>query len=172
MSDWGVALARPNMERTALVNLARQGYESYAPRIQDLTARRVNGQLVKVRQEQFLFGRYFFVRIMDTWRSITGTKGISQLLMNNDKPVLLHAHEISKLKSREVNGLVRLPRRVALNNALSDGASVRVSEGVFSGFKGVCSGMTLQERVVVLLNIAGRSVRVKIAATDLELIKV
>src|SRR4051812_24282645 len=112
-------MTKPNFEASAAAHLRRQGYEYYYPRH---LLRRPNQPPV-IRP---LFPRYIFILIDQVWYSVTGTRGISKVLMGDTCPETLPAGVIEALKSRESkDGLVSLP----IPPKFSPGQSLRVKHG-------------------------------------------
>lgn len=169
-SDWSIAIAQPLQERRALVNLAQQGFECYAPRML-ARVRKTQGKISRVlMQPAYLFGRYFFVRFSEHWRAITGTRGVHSLLINasGTLPLLLRNADVDRLRSREgADGLIRMRGNAKL--AFNAGDKARVNEGQFSGLEGIVEMSSVDDRVAVLLSMMGRKVRVEMEAADLTL---
>lgn len=156
---WGVAMTQPNCEVRADEHLTRQGFQTYLPRFKSTTALRGR----KIVQSKILFRNYIFVNIADRWKSIFGTRGVSTLLMNGDKPSTVSDELIRRLKSQEQNGLIILPAGKRFHR----GQSVKVLSGQFQGLLGLYDGMSASDREIVLLRMFGRLTRVQIAASDL-----
>jgi|HubBroStandDraft_6_1064221.scaffolds.fasta_scaffold00056_106 transcriptional antiterminator RfaH len=138
---WGVVYAQAQCERVAGRNLERQGYEVFLPECQTRKGVRP------------LFPRYLFVLLdLYRWWPITGTRGVSGLLMNGERPGAVEDEVIEELKRRRGDeGLVRLER-------FGVGDRVRVDEGPFSGLEGLVTGNS-RRRVEVLLSIMNRKVK-------------
>lgn len=147
-----MAVTKPNFEATAAEHLRRQGYEYYYPRH---LLRRPN----KVPVIRPLFPRYIFILIDQVWYSITGTRGISTVLMGDTAPETLPAVVIENLKKRESkDGLVSLP----IPPKFAVGQHVRVKTGPLEGQLLVYEGMSTQERVRVLFQAMGRACTVEL----------
>lgn len=169
MTGWAVVIAQPMQERRALINLAQQGFECYAPRVIQSVRRNVGRVSKLVKSPQYLFGRYFFVRVIDQWKSINSTRGVQSLLVDvhSTRPMTLHEADIARLKAREdKNGFIQLR---CGKNALDffAGDKVRVTEGQFIGLSAVFEAATQNDRVAVLLSLMGRQVRVEMEASDI-----
>ena len=97
---WTVCHTHPQAERWALLNLVRQGYETYLP-LMTVTRRDRATPTIRHRVEVPLFSRYVFVNIQSDqrWIPVRYTVGIHQLLMNDGKPQRLDAGVISALKA-------------------------------------------------------------------------
>jgi transcriptional antiterminator RfaH len=139
---WGVVYAQAQCERVAGRNLERQGYEVFLPECQTRKGVRP------------LFPRYLFIMLgVSGWWPVTGTRGVSGLLMNGERPGEVGSEVIEELKRRRGDeGLVRLER-------FGVGDRVRIEEGPMVGFEGLVVG-SARRRVEVLLAMMGRQVRV------------
>ena len=150
---WIVALTRPNQERIACDNLARQGFQFYWPRF--LQKRTSKPNLVLS-----LFPRYLFVLIDKEWYPITGTRGVSKVLRGVDGPLTLPSHELDKMRKREgADGLIQLAQAP---DRFSPGDKVKASEGPLAGQALIYEGMTAKERCHVLATMLGGTVRVEL----------
>jgi|SRR6185312_5418459 transcriptional antiterminator RfaH len=155
---WYVVQTQPRAEPKAVVNLARQGFETYMPRF--LKRRRHARRIETI--EAPLFPRYLFVRVdlaSQRWRCIHSTVGVSRLVCNGDEPAAVSDAIVGGLRAREgEDGLVRLaPRR-----RFAQGEPVRVIDGALASCLGLYEGMADGDRVAVLLDLLGRKVRVVI----------
>jgi transcriptional antiterminator RfaH len=153
---WYVVQTQPHAESKAAAHLARQGFDTYLPRI--LKRRRHARRVDTVAAP--LFPRYMFV-IVDVaaqrWRAIQSTIGVSRLVCNGERPAPISAQVIDELRRREDDrGFVKLEQRPRF----ASGDKVRVLDGVFSTCLGLFEGMTDGERVTILLDLLGRKVRV------------
>jgi transcriptional antiterminator RfaH len=161
--SWYLVYAKPRQEEVALVNLERQGYATYLPRVRQQRRRR--GQRVDVVEP--LFPRYLFIHLdtqTDNWGPIRSTLGVASLVRFGPEPARVPDDLIEFLKARE--------GREGLHDwAEPDyraGDRVRVAEGPFQGFAGILQARTSRERVVVLLEIMGRPVRAQVRTAQIE----
>jgi transcriptional antiterminator RfaH len=155
---WFVARAKPSSEGAACLNLERQGYAVYYPRLQRRTVYR--GRWIE--RILPLFPRYLFVRL-DTSRQslapVRSTLGIADIVRFGSRPALVPDRIIAELRGRAdaATGLHRLH-----TSALERGAAVRVIGGVFAGLDGIFEREVGEERVVVLLRLLGQETAVRI----------
>lgn len=149
---WCVVVTKPNHEAIAAVNLQRQGFSYYYPRFK---FQKSGSHSPVVRP---LFPRYMFVFIEEVWRSITGTRGISYVLMGEGGPQTLPDSAIKKMKDREIGGLYQL----VAPPKFQPGEAVKATEGPLMGLPLIYEGMTSHERVRVLMDLLGRKVPVTI----------
>lgn len=148
--SWIVAVTKPNHEEIAAVNLQRQGFSYYYPKF---LLKKPNLKTLT----RPLFPRYMFVFVEQMWRSLSGTRGISYILMGEGGPQTVSDGIIDAIKSREdKNGLYQL----TAPPKFQPGEKVKAEEGPFSGLPLVYEGMTGNERVTVLTEMLGRVVRI------------
>jgi len=144
MTQWAVAVTRPNYERLAEEHLKRQGFETYLPRFRERIF--VRGRACY--RQQILFRRYIFVQVASAWHAVQRSFGVVGLLCSGNKPAVVSQRIIMDLKARDTGEFVRLPR-------LRLGQKVRVTEGPFAGRIGLYQGMTSRQREAVLLTAIG-----------------
>jgi transcriptional antiterminator RfaH len=156
MSYWSVAMTKSSSEHIAQHHLRRQGFETYLPKF----ISRV-GKETKVK---VLFPRYIFVHISLQWHAITGTRGITRLIMNQTTPSIVNNRIIDNLMKREDSkGFIVLdePPKFRI------GEKVRVVNSAFQGYLGVYDGMRDHDRSRVLIDLLGQSVPVELDDCDL-----
>src|SRR5262245_11810504 len=154
MDGWGIVQTHANREAIAAAELARKGFENYLPRIA-VTSRR------GTRRPVPLFPGYLFVRIVTVWYPVISTVGVLRLLRNGERePARIDDAIVRDIRSREVRGIVRLPKRIAI------GDQVKIIRGSFRDHVAVYEGMSGKERQRVLLELLGRQVRVELDPDD------
>lgn len=162
---WAVAKAKPSLEKFAAEHVKRQGHEYYLPLMQETVVDKRGWKTFQVRP---LFPRYLFIRIVDRWRHLQGTRGLTGLILSGDAPARLDDNYILELKSREnAEGVVILPSEEDARR-FTQGQEVHVTSGLFAGEIGIFDGSSAHERERVLINILGRKVSVLIASAALE----
>jgi transcriptional antiterminator RfaH len=158
--QWYVVQSQLNSENRAVVNLERQGFDTYLPRY--LKRRRHARRVDEVAAP--LFPRYLFVGIdlnVQRWRSIFSTVGVSRIICNGGFPAPVPAQVVSALKDREnASGFVELDRRPIFQ----PGEQIRLQDGAFADCLGLYQGMNDNDRVTVLIDLLGRKVRVMVDA--------
>jgi len=164
MHRWYVVQTQPNAEHRALVNLARQGYEAYLPRI---TRQKRHARRVETVQKP-LFPRYMFVKLdrnQDVWRPILSTFGVSSLIRQGNEPLPVPDGVIEALQGREQTGeLIEIPAVLKMK----EGDPVEVSDGPFAQLVANFVRMKDHERVVVLLDMLGRKVNATVPANTVS----
>ena len=165
MITWCVAYTQALKEGLAAQNLLAQGFEVYLPRFKKLRkhARKVEEVLAP------LFPRYVFVgmdREVAAWRLVNGTRGVSHLLMTDDRhPASVPTSVIESLKSQEVSaGVVPVETLVAFTK----GEKIRIMEGAFKDHVAIFDGLDDKSRVQLLLSFLGRDTKVILPAYAVE----
>lgn len=163
MKRWYVAHTRPQAEARAREHLVHQGFEAWLPEYRK--KRRHARRTDEVRRP--LFPRYLFVHLdleAQQWRAVLGTVGV-QHLVGGDPPTPIADQVIATLKARvDEEGLV--PVSPALS--LQAGDTVRIAEGPLADLEGVFLDIDDKDRVAILLRMMGRTMRVQVAAGDVE----
>ena len=158
MTAWFAVYTRARAEAMAREHLRRQGYEVYLP--QHMKPRR------HARRTDFvpapLFPRYLFVaidRLHQRWRPILSTVGVCDLVRQGERPAEIAAKLVEALRRRERDGAFEHAAQV---QGLRPGDPVRVAAGPFADLVGRFYGMAATDRVFVLLEMLGRSVKAQL----------
>lgn len=156
---WFLIFTKPAGEQTAKTHLERQGYRVYYPRVLCPVLRRGRWSERIVA----LFPRYLFVQL-DTLRQSLGpvrsTVGVTS--------VVRFGHEAAPVPDTLVDDLIGRTdpdsgfHRLANSRRLEPGARVNVIAGAFEGLDGVFERAAGGDRVVVLLNLLGRTTPVRV----------
>jgi len=146
---WSVVQSQPAQEPRALWHMTYQGFTTYAPK--EKITRITRGK--KRTHARFLFPRYVFVWITDTWHALFSTLGLTRVLMNGEQPARIPEGWVEYMRAQERNGLITLPKHRFLI-----GQKVTVGGGLFLGAKGLYQGMTSRDREIVLLEALGARV--------------
>jgi transcriptional antiterminator RfaH len=100
-----------------------------------------------------------FVFVEQIWRSLTGTRGISYLLMGEGGPQMVADSVVNAIKKRDdKNGLFQL----TAPPKFTPGEKVKTQDGPLAGLALIYEGQSAHERVKVLANLLGRSVRIEL----------
>lgn len=155
---WYVAKTHPNGEQKALFHLERQGFVVYLPRY----LRRISHARRTSWQPRPLFPTYLFVAISgpdQRWRAINSTIGVAHLICDERGPVPVPSGIVEALQSEEDDrGLVMTGRKVSFRK----GAEVQIMSGAFASHIGRFEGVTDSERIIILLDLMGRTVKTKV----------
>jgi transcriptional antiterminator RfaH len=167
MSDtprWYVLRILPRQDAVAEINLVRQGFRPFVPRV--IVTKR-HARKFETRREE-LFPRYGFVRLnldADRWRSINGTYGVERLMMTREQPTPVPVGIVeSLLACADQFGVVDLDR------GLRVGSTVRIIAGPFAGAIGVLQRMEGRSRAELLLEMLNGSVRTHVLRESLEVV--
>jgi transcriptional antiterminator RfaH len=157
MDNWYLVFCKPRQERRAQENLGHQGYITYLPRI--LNRRRRRGQWVRVVEP--MFPRYLFIKLDDlasNWAPIRSTYGVTSMVRFRDRVPAVPESLVAGLAVREAeHGYYIVP-----DSEPKEGQRVRILEGPMAGIEGIFAAGSAQERVLILLNMLGRQVGVRV----------
>jgi transcriptional antiterminator RfaH len=162
MNAWYTVFCKPRGEEVAETNLRRQGYSVYLPRL--LTRRRRAGNLSNCISP--LFPRYLFLRPRDSAQSLApvrSTLGVATIVRFGLRPALVAEAIIEQLRRCEdaVAGMH------FQQNSFPSGATVKFIDGPFSGLEAIFSKETGEDRVIVLLEMLGKTNSLTVDSTCL-----
>jgi transcriptional antiterminator RfaH len=159
--NWYVVHSKPSAEAVAQLNLTRQGYDVYLPRLV---------QAVRWRQQRRerivpLFPRYLFLHLREGFQPlgpVRSSVGVSGVVRFGCRYAVVADEVICHLQARAdpMTGLHRL----AVAAPLVAGAAVRIATGPFDGLDGIFQREDGAERVVVLLRLLGQDTPVRVPA--------
>jgi transcriptional antiterminator RfaH len=158
---WYLIHTKPRREAVAEINLRRQGYQVYYPRL--LRPTRIRGRWVD--RVASLFPRYLFLRLAVGGQSLApvrSTMGVANIVrFGSDYTIVPDVVvENLRLRAEPETGLHRLQGYAPFEQ----GSNVRVVAGVFDGLEGVFQRESSDERVVLLLKLLGRETLVQLPA--------
>jgi transcriptional antiterminator RfaH len=160
---WYLVYSKPRQEDVASENLARQGFETYLPRIRQ-PRRRMNRRVLIV---QPMFPRYLFIHLdahHDNWAPIRSTLGVSSLVRFGPYPTPVPDDLVAALRAREDDeGIQNLPAP-----EFKSGEPLRIGDGAMAGYEGIFLARSGKDRVLVLLDIMGRQARVEVGQDAVE----
>lgn len=159
MLRWYLILTRPSGEEVAKVNLERQGYRVYLPRLQQRKLCR--GRWIE--RISALFPRYLFLQITDqqSLAPVRSTIGVADTVRFGSEYAVVPGQVVDDLIRRAdpQSGFHRLQRCL-----FDRGETVRVVVGAFAGLEGIFEHETGDGRVIVLFTLLGRDSPVRIPA--------
>jgi transcriptional antiterminator RfaH len=158
---WYVIHSKPSAEAVAQVNLERQGYHVYLPRL-------VQSVLWRQRRRERivpLFPRYLFLRLQEGSQPlgpVRSSVGVTGVVRFGHRYGVIDDEVIARLQGRAdpLTGLHRLTTPAPL----VPGATVRVAAGPFDGLEGIFQREDGAARVVVLLKLLGQDTPVRVPA--------
>ncbi len=158
MIRWYVTHTQPGSEAKASWHLGNQGFAVYLPCYlkRRRHARRIDWVVTP------LFPRYLFIG-MDLatarWRAIRSTIGIAGLVCHGDRPTPVPVGIVEEIKARENDkGVVALPPPPLFDK----GDRIHITEGALRGLSGLFDGTSDEERIIILLDLLGRRMRVRV----------
>jgi transcriptional antiterminator RfaH len=158
MERWYVAETHPHAETKAVWHLRHQGFTVYLPQYAKL--RRHARRTDEVRAP--LFPRYLFVRIdlaRAAWRAIRSTIGVARLVSHGEAPAPVPEGVVEEIRGREDGrGLV------IMASAFRPGQKLRILSGAFADQVGLFECASDERRVVMLLELLGRRLSVRVPA--------
>ena len=158
MSPWHAVLCKSRREAQAEANLSDQGYEVYLPRMIGL--RRRAGRWQNIIEP--MFPRYLFLNAGAGGRGLApvrSTPGVSDLVRLAGAPAQVPAGVVQALRDAAdpANGCHRLGRE-----PFAAGARVRLVAGPLAGLEGVFEMTCGAARVIVLLDLIGKTNRLTV----------
>lgn len=163
---WYAVRTLARAEDKALINLARQGFEVFTPRIARSVrhARRQSWRLTP------LFPGYTFVRMDATrqrWRPVDSTFGVASIVKIGGAPAPLPAGLVEQLQALAGAG----GEVTGHPETISVGDRVRVLGGPFDSWIGDVLSLPAKDRILLLISMAARDVRLNIAAGAAALVE-
>jgi len=159
MRRWHVVHTHANAEWKALANLRRQGFEAYLPRYRKIRRHARRTETVAAA----LFPRYLFLRLdaaKERWRAVLSTFGVAGLICRDGVPAPVPEGIVEAIMAREDSqAFVDLTRQAEFK----PGDAVQVLAGPFADHVAQFQGPSAAERVVLLLEILGRTLRVEVS---------
>jgi len=150
--QWYLVHTKPLAERSAQVNLERQGFATYLPRVVHSARRRQ----CWAERIVALFPRYLFLRLVvgeQSLRPVHSTIGVSNIVRFGTRFATVGDGVIEQLQSRAdpASGLHRLQAAARF----ARGTRVRITAGPFCGIDGIFERADGAERVTILLTLLG-----------------
>lgn len=164
--NWYLVQVKANSLRIADRSLRRQGFQVFCPVVN--SGRAKDGRSMTAAKP--LFPGYLFVKVDPSggpWRAINNTPGVSRLVAfgtNHPKPVppLLIAELVLRCPSSSEQ-----PQA----DRLQPGDVIQVNAGPFSNLVSTIDSVEPDKRVIMLLEILGRTTRIGISSCDVVKIR-
>tara|TARA_R110001599_G_C12274970_1_gene662057 strand:+ start:5112 stop:5606 length:495 start_codon:yes stop_codon:yes gene_type:complete len=159
MKGWYAVQSRPRQEAIAELNLDRQGYRCYLPKI--LLRKRRRGKWT--RGVEPLFPRYLFIKVdpseqsLAPVRSTLGVAGLvrfGQLLRPVPDSVIEYIRQAENPDTHQQHADA-WPHE--------PGDAVQILEGPFAGLSGIFQAATGEERALLLIELLGRQNTIDVA---------
>ncbi|MDO8982390.1 transcription termination/antitermination protein NusG [Cypionkella sp.] len=156
LNECYLAQCKPNCGKIAERNLKRQGIRTFLPLSQQT---RCSGTKF-VSELRPLFPGYIFVGVHaggQCWRAINSTYGVSRIVAFCEHPARVPSAFVADLMRRcDAEGRLLPPPQLA------PGDRVRVISGSFANFLAEVDTITPDQRIWVLLDLMGRSLRIEL----------
>lgn len=163
MGGWIVVNTHPHREEFATGHLINQKFDVYCPKMRK-TLRKREGLTEVLRP---LFPSYIFVRAdrhdRGMLRPILSTRGVRRVVRFGDQTPGIEGGFIEGLRAREVDGAVLKPEQ-----PYSVGQSVRIVGGAFDGVIARIVQVEPNERLTILMDLLGQSIRGRIKADQVS----
>ena len=158
MTPWHAVLCKPRREAQAEANLKDQGFDVYLPRMIALRRRAGRWQ----RMVEPMFPRYLFLNPHGEGRSLApvrSTPGVSDFVRLAGEPARVPPGIVEALRDTAdpETGFHPITRE-----PFAKGAHVRVVGGPLAGLEGVFEMTNGDERVIVLLDLLGKTNRLAV----------
>lgn len=159
-SDWYAVHTRHQHERAAARILEYKGFEVLLPLYK--SRRRWCDRVKDISIP--LFPGYVFVNAgIERWLPILTTPGVSSIVSCGDRPAAIPFSEIEAVRR-----IVESPLRVEPHPFLKSGDWVRVKYGPIAGVEGILLRKKNIARLVLSVNMLGKSASVEVDATHVE----
>jgi transcriptional antiterminator RfaH len=157
--QWFLVFTKAGAEQKAQINLERQGYEVYYPRLTLTTWYRCRW----VERMVALFPRYVFVRIDPAHQSLApvrSTVGVARIVTFGGEATVVPDAIVNALVQRAdpQTGLHRL----ACERRFQRGAPVKLIAGVLESLEGIFECEMGNDRSIVLLDVLGTDTSVRV----------
>jgi transcriptional antiterminator NusG len=167
---WYVVRTVPGRERMVRDRLEASGFGTFLPMtLEERIKRRIRwGREFEEKRKKpvVAFPAYLFVSFdidASAWRRIPRIDEVREIMPISDQPQAVSSQFIVQLMVECYDRSEREPDRVSIE----EGSVVRVLNGPFAQFIGICQRST-EERLHILLSLFGRDTRVTMAASDVE----
>ncbi len=159
MLNWYAVQTKPRQEAIAELNLERQGYQTYLPKI--LLRKRRRDKWAKVVEPLFL--RYLFIQVDPNRQSLSpvrSTLGVTGLVRFGHQLKPVPDPVVAFLKQAEGSATHQQQADVWPHQS---GEEVQVLEGPFVGLTGVFQCASGEDRAMLLIELLGRQNSVQVA---------
>lgn len=152
---WYLIHTKPRLEDLALVNLERQGFNCYLPRLSIEKIRRRKAEIIS----EPMFPRYLFIRLDSgqhgrSWIPIRSTVGVSRLVHFGNCPAKVDDQLVDLLRNRE--------QVHPMQSLFHNGDTVVITDGPFAGIEAIYQTSDAERRSMILLEILSKPVTMHI----------
>jgi transcription antitermination factor NusG len=147
LAYWAATQLQPRRERVAVHFLRLFGFEVYLPRVRHYQIRWHR----RIEMLTPLFPAYCFTRLEMQWHGMRQCPGVVRpVRIGDDEPVHVPDEVIDALRKRERDGAIDLPTKRG-PRAPKIGDRVKTVFGPFAGHSGICTKVSRQQIVVLVL---------------------
>ena len=163
--NWFAVVTKPRQEQIALENLQRQEFECFPPMAENPYQRRRKNRRQIIEP---LFPRYLFLNAIAGQQNLApvrSTRGVTTMVRFGTELAVVPESIINAIKNRmdTATGLIRIkPVEVEA------GDKVRNFDGPLAGISGIVEERSSENRVLILMELMGRSTRVEVDALLLQ----
>ena len=160
--SWIVAKTKPNQNKIALINLERQNFEFFQPKLNRIS----RGQNKFKEIIKPVFPGYIFIAINleeNNWQRINNTRGISSIINFGNQIPLIRSELIEELKHRfSMNNTAKLADQFEV------GTNAEIINGPFTKLIGKIDEINSNQRIWILLDVLGTQRRVSVNKLQLK----
>ncbi len=160
---WYCVYTKPRAEDDAIVQLRRQSFECFLPRMRSLSVRR--GKRVRVIEP--MFPRYLFLQARVghvNLAPVRSTRSVVDFVRFGGVITAVPDDLVEALmRDADENGVIQVE-----DFSLNPGDRVRVVDGPLIGMEGVFSAATSEQRVIVLMSLLGQQQTVSLRHESLQ----
>lgn len=158
MKRWAVAYTHPKQEDRAVLNLERQGYGAWVPKI--TRTRRIRNQFVN--RQEVVFPCYLFVKLVpdQSWSPINHSFGVRYLITDKTSPLFIPNDFMLNLK----DSLEGLASATETSSSWQPGMEIKIIQGPFAGQISHILSVESKERIKILFDILGHKVPLSLSS--------
>lgn len=163
---WHLLMTKPRDDARAEQHLLNQDYEIFRPLLKRLRLRR--GRQTAVVES--LFPRYIFIRLdeaVSNWAKLHSTRGVAGLVRFSELPARVPEDLVSALMSR-ADGDGIIDDTLQAPSLFQPGEEVTITGGSFRGLQAIVKAQSSEERVVILLDMLGKTQTLEMSISHLE----
>ena len=154
MEHWYAIYTRPRHEKKVFEQLVEKQIEAFLPLIKRI--RQWKDRKKKV--EMPLFSSYLFVHIDYKFRfDVLQIKGVVKIVNFNGIPAPIPNWQIESLKK-----MLEHPEKIHLENYIRPGEIVEITDGLFTGMRGMIRNLKGETRLIVTIDGIMQSVSVEL----------
>ena len=161
---WALIYSKAKEENRAKLNLERQGFKIFLPRIE---LEGGTSSFQNTSSVHFMFPRYLFVRINlqeGNWSSINSTRGVSNLVFFGGKIATVSIKFIQYLQ--EITDKDDIFRQQIKMTEFSHGDKLVIKEGIFKGMNGIFISKQGKKRVKILLETLTKAIQIDLPSEN------